>query len=168
MGRAARVDVAGAGVADSVQMIEGDLFQTDFSQATVLTLYLLDELNQQLRPRVLQMRPGTRVVSNSFAMGDWEPDQIVRVGTQVGYYWLVPANVGGEWLIEGLPGSGKPARLSLTQRYQRLAGTLEIDGRRVPVFGPTITGATLEWRYIDASDLLKGVRLEWKSDRLEG
>jgi SAM-dependent methyltransferase len=164
----AQREVERAGVADRARILQGDLFQTDFSQATVLTLYLLDELNQQLRPRVLQMRPGTRVVSNSFAMGDWEPDQIIRVGTQVGYYWLVPANVAGDWLIEGLPGSGTPTRLSLTQRYQRLAGTLEIDGRTVPVLGPTIAGASLEWRYIDGSDLLKGVRLELKSDRLEG
>ncbi len=164
----AQREVERAGVADRARILQGDLFQTDFSQATVLTLYLLDELNQQLRPRVLQMRPGTRVVSNSFAMGDWEPDQTVRVGTQVGYYWVVPAKVAGDWLIEGLPGSDKPARLTLVQRYQRLAGTLEIDGRTTPVLGPTLDGALLEWRYIDSSDLLKGVRLELRSDRLEG
>ncbi len=164
----AQREVERAGVADRARVLQGDLFQTDFSQATVLTLYLLDELNQQLRPRVLRMKPGTRVVSNSFAMGDWEPDQVVRVGTQVGYYWMVPAQVAGDWLINGLPGEDQPARLSLVQRHQRLAGTLQLGGRTQPLLGPTVQGAVLEWRYIDSSDVLKGVRLELTSDRLEG
>lgn len=157
-----------AGVADRVRIIQADLFQTDFSSATVLTLYLLDELNQQLRPRVLGMKPGTRVVSNSFAMGDWEPDQVVRVGTQVGYYWLVPANVAGEWQLEGLSETQGPARLSLVQRYQRLAGTITIEGRTLPLLSPVIEGDRLSLRYVDASNLLKAVRLTVQADRLEG
>ena len=164
----AQRQVERAGVADRVRILQADLFQTDFSSATVLTLYLLDELNQQLRPRVLGMKPGTRVVSNSFAMGDWEPDQVIRAGTQVGYYWLVPANVAGEWLIEGLPHAKGPAKLALVQRYQRLAGTIEIEGRTLPLLSPVVEGARLEWRYVDSSNLLKAVRVEVQSDRLEG
>ena len=164
----AQREVERAGVADRVRIIQGDLFQTDFSSATVLTLYLLDELNQQLRPRVLAMKPGTRVVSNSFAMGDWEPDHVVRVGTQVGYYWLVPANVAGEWIVEGLAETSGPARLALVQRYQRLAGTITIDGRALPLLSPAIEGDRLSLRYVDASNLLKAVRLTVQADRLEG
>lgn len=164
----AQREVERAGVADRVRIIQGDLFQTDFSSATVLTLYLLDELNQQLRPRVLAMKPGTRVVSNSFAMGDWEPDHVVRVGTQVGYYWLVPANVAGEWIVEGLAETSGPARLALVQRYQRLAGTITIDGRALPLLSPAIEGDSLSLRYVDASNLLKAVRLTVQADRLEG
>lgn len=164
----AQREVERAGVADRVRIIQGDLFQTDFSSATVLTLYLLDELNQQLRPRVLSMKPGTRVVSNSFAMGDWEPDHVVRVGTQVGYYWLVPANVTGEWIVEGLAETSGPARLALVQRYQRLAGTITIDGRALPLLSPAIEGDRLSLRYVDASNLLKAVRLTVQADRLEG
>jgi SAM-dependent methyltransferase len=137
----AQREVERAGVADRVRIIQADLFQTDFSSATVLTLYLLDELNQQLRPRVLSMKPGTRVVSNSFAMGDWEPDHVVRVGTQVGYYWLVPATVEGEWIVEG---------------------------RALPLLSPAIEGDRLSLRYVDASNLLKAVRLTVQADRLEG
>jgi SAM-dependent methyltransferase len=164
----AQREVERAGVADRVRIIQADLFQTDFSSATVLTLYLLDELNQQLRPRVLSMKPGTRVVSNSFAMGDWEPDHVVRVGTQVGYYWLVPANVAGEWIVEGLAETSGPARLALVQRYQRLAGTITIDGRALPLLSPAIEGDRLSLRYVDASNLLKAVRLTVQADRLEG
>ncbi|MFZ9508358.1 MAG: SAM-dependent methyltransferase [Burkholderiaceae bacterium] len=164
----AQREVERAGVADRVRIIQADLFQTDFSSATVLTLYLLDELNQQLRPRVLAMKPGTRVVSNSFAMGDWEPDHVVRVGTQVGYYWLVPANVAGEWIVEGLAETSGPARLALVQRYQRLAGTITIDGRALPLLSPAIEGDRLSLRYVDASNLLKAVRLTVQADRLEG
>jgi len=164
----AQRQVERAGVADRVRILQADLFQTDFSSATVLTLYLLDELNQQLRPRVLGMKPGTRVVSNSFAMGDWEPDHVVRVGTQVGYYWLVPANVAGEWIVEGLAETSGPARLALVQRYQRLAGTITIDGRALPLLSPAIEGDRLSLRYVDASNLLKAVRLTVQADRLEG
>jgi SAM-dependent methyltransferase len=164
----AQREVERAGVGDRVRIIQGDLFQTDFSSATVLTLYLLDELNQQLRPRVLSMKPGTRVVSNSFAMGDWEPDHVVRVGTQVGYYWLVPANVAGEWIVEGLAETSGPAKLSFVQRYQRLAGTITIDGRTLPLLSPAIEGDRLSLRYVDASNLLKAVRLTVQADRLEG
>lgn len=164
----AQREVERAGVADRVRIVQADLFQTDFSSATVLTLYLLDELNQQLRPRVLSMKPGTRVVSNSFAMGDWEPDHVVRVGTQVGYYWLVPANVAGDWVVEGLAETSGPAKLSLVQRYQRLAGTITINGRALPLLSPAIEGDRLSLRYVDASNLLKAVRLTVQADRLEG
>ena len=164
----AQRNVERAGVADRVSIRQGDLFQTDFSSATVLTLYLLEELNQQLRPTILAMRPGTRVVSNSFSMGDWEPDQVVKVDTQTGYYWMVPANVAGVWKLDGLTASKEGARLELVQKYQRLAGTISLAGRAQSLLSPSIEGSNLTVRYLDDAGSLKALRLSLRGDRLEG
>ena len=84
-----------AGVGDKVKFIQGDLFQQDLSQATVITLYLLPALNVKLRPTLLKLKPGTRIVSHDFDMGDWKPDKQVKVGTRNVYFWTVPA--GGNY-----------------------------------------------------------------------
>lgn len=82
-----------AGVTDRVEFRQQDLFETDFSNATVVTLYLLPALNVKLRPKLLsQLKPGTRIVSHAFDMGDWKPDKVVEVGGRTVYYWVVPAN----------------------------------------------------------------------------
>jgi ribosomal protein L11 methylase PrmA len=86
----ARDNVLAAGVEDRVKIIEGDLFQMDLSGASVITLYLLPELNLRLRPKLLAMKPGTRIVSHAFAMGDWEPDQFAEVDGRRVYMWTVP------------------------------------------------------------------------------
>jgi protein-L-isoaspartate O-methyltransferase len=164
----ARRNVERAGLAHRVSIRQGDLFQTDFSSATVLTLYLLEELNHQLRPTILAMRPGTRVVSNSFAMGDWEPDQVIRVGTQVGYYWKVPARVQGRWRLDGIEESGASALLELVQRHQRLAGTIAIGGRSQPLLSPEIDGTRVMLRYVDSGGLLKALALTVRGEGLEG
>ncbi len=93
----ARRNVERAGVSDRVRIIHGDIFVEDFSSATVLTLFLGAELNQRLRPIIAKMRPGTRVVSNLFDMGDWEPDRVIRLPDQNPIYlWVVPARVDGK------------------------------------------------------------------------
>jgi SAM-dependent methyltransferase len=88
--REARANARAAGVADEVTFIEGDLFEQDFSDATVVTLYLLPELNLRLRPKLLALPPGTRIVSHAFGMGDWEPEQTMRVEGSSIYAWRVP------------------------------------------------------------------------------
>jgi SAM-dependent methyltransferase len=88
--REANENARTAGVADRVKFIEGDLFKTNFSRATVLTLYLYPEINMKLRPKILRLKPGTRVVSHAFDMGDWKPEKSVRVGTSMVYFWTVP------------------------------------------------------------------------------
>jgi len=125
-----------AGVSDRVQMIHGDIFKEDFSRATVLTLYLGRDLNLRLKPIIARMRPGTRVVSNAFDMGVWQPDRVINLPDQNPiYFWVVPAPVGGEWEVSGLPGTAT-ARLQLVQKFQRLEGTLRAPGRpAVPVQG---------------------------------
>ncbi len=83
-----------AGVTDRVKFVQQDLFTTDFSEATVLTLYLLPEVNARLRPKILsELKPGTRIVSHAFDMGDWKPDQTLTVDGKTIYYWVVPENV---------------------------------------------------------------------------
>ncbi|UNU27511.1 class I SAM-dependent methyltransferase [Microcoleus vaginatus] len=89
--REANQNAKQAGVTDRVQFRQADLFQTDFSEATVVTLYLLPELNVKLRPKLLsELKPGTRIVSHEFDMGDWKPEQVVKVGERTVYYWVVP------------------------------------------------------------------------------
>ncbi|HWL41217.1 MAG TPA: class I SAM-dependent methyltransferase [Gemmatimonadaceae bacterium] len=112
------------GVGGSARFIEGDIFKTDFSNATVVTLFLLSDLNLRLRPTLLDMKPGTRVVSNTFNMGDWKPDETQTVNETAGcsayctaHLWIVPAKVAGRWTLpEG--------ELVLTQTFQQVAGTL--------------------------------------------
>ena len=87
----ARANAPSAGVSDRVEFREADLFKTDLSQATVVTLYLLSSVNLQLRPKLLsELRPGTRIVSHAFDMGDWKPVRTEKVGTSTVYYWVVP------------------------------------------------------------------------------
>ncbi len=112
------------GVAEKVQFIQGDIFETDFSKATVITLFLLPELNVKLRPKILDMKPGTRVVSNSFTMGDWQADRTQNVNEKEGctayctaYLWIVPAKVEGKWKLPD-------GELTLKQTYQNVTGTL--------------------------------------------
>ena len=116
-----------AGVAQRITFREGDLFEMDLRDATVVTLYLLPALNERLRPKLFrELRPGSRVVSNSFDMGDWKPDSILNGNPasqffNYAYYWLMPADVGGTWRVKVKDGGGYT--LGLEQRYQHVTGT---------------------------------------------
>ena len=156
-----------AGVADRVRIVHGDIFKEDFSKATVVTLYLLEELNAQLRPTILAMRPGTRVVSNTFSMGDWEPDQVIRVGTNTGYLWNVPAAVAGQWSVQGLAPQG-PAVLRLSQRHQRVGGTLAWGGQTQTLLGARLHGADLHFSFVQADGQLKAVQARVQGASLQG
>jgi precorrin-6B methylase 2 len=123
------------GVTDKVQFVQGDIFETDFSKATVITLFLLPELNVKLRPKILDMPPGTRVVSNSFTMGDWQADRTQNVSEKDGctayctaYLWIVPAKVEGRW-------KGAEGDLTFKQTYQNVTGALDRDGKNAAVKG---------------------------------
>lgn len=156
-----------AGVADRVRIVHGDIFKEDFSKATVVTMYLLEELNAQLRPTILAMRPGTRVVSNTFSMGDWEPDQVIRAGTNTGYFWTVPAAVAGQWSVQGLAPQG-PAVLRLSQRHQRVGGTLAWGGQTQTLLGARLEGADLHFSFVQADGLLKSVKARVQGATLQG
>ena len=138
-----------AGVEDRVSFKVQDLFQTDLSPATVITMYLLTEVNMQLRPSLLALKPGVRVVSHDWDMGDWKPDRttVVQVpDKQVGieksskiHLWVVPARVQGQWCGNGLLGG---TALNLTQRHQEFEGTL-VRGQRTRKVDGRIDGDTL-------------------------
>jgi hypothetical protein len=111
-----------AGVTDRATFIKADLFQSDFSKANVVTMFLLPDINMRLRPTILDMKPGTRIVSNTFRMGDWDPDEEQTVSNCGGTYctsllWIVPAKVNGTWKMQ-------QGELKITQTYQKFTGTV--------------------------------------------
>lgn len=116
-----------AGVSDRAQFFQRNLFETDFSKATVLTMYLLPDVNIQLRPKVLDLKPGTRIVSHDFDMADWKPDHSITMrSAQTGYndriyYWVVPAKVAGQWRWTA---EGENATLTIEQKFQEIKPTL--------------------------------------------
>ncbi len=119
------------GVAGKAKFIQGDIFKTDFSKATVVTLYLLPSLNVKLRPTILRMKPGTRVVSHAFSMDDWQPDQTDSVEGRTAYLWIVPAPVEGTWRWS-VSGSGpKQYELVLRQQYQAVEGLVKLDNGKM-------------------------------------
>lgn len=137
----AKANAQEAGVSDKVEFREQNLFDTDFSQASVLTMYLLPDVNVSLRPKVLQLAPGTRVVSHAFDMGEWESDHYERVDGRSVYLWIVPAQVEGRWKLEGPEGE---MELDLTQRFQHVTGTAhDAEGQTQPVTG-RLNGAAIE------------------------
>lgn len=152
MANLARQNAQRAKVSDKVTIVTGDIFEEDFSNATVVTLYLLTTLNLKLKPTILNMKPGTRVVSNSFMMGSWEPDEVINpeAGGR-GYYWVVPAKLQGDWSITGLPGLPS-ARLSLQQKFQKVEGTLTMGDNRSQKVTGKLNGAQLTMSYQDAKD----------------
>jgi hypothetical protein len=156
-----------AGVSDRVRIVHGDIFNEDFSKATVVTMYLLEELNAQLRPTILAMRPGTRVLSNTFSMGDWEPDQVIRAGTNTGYFWTVPATVAGQWSVQGLALQG-PVELRLRQHHQRVGGTLSWGGQTQNLLGARLQGADLHFSFVQPDGQLKAVQARVQGASLQG
>lgn len=152
MANLARQNAQRANVSDKVTIVTGDIFEEDFSNATVVTLYLLTTLNMKLKPTILNMKPGTRVVSNSFMMGSWEPDEIINpeAGGR-GYYWVVPAKVQGDWSLTGLPGITS-AKLSLEQKFQKTEGTLTFGDNRTQRVTGKLNGSQLTLTYVDAKD----------------
>lgn len=154
-----------AGVGHLVKIINGDIFVEDFSKATVVTLYLLPDLNIQLRPTILKMKPGTRVVSHAFTMGDWEADKEIELDAKA-YYWVVPANVAGEWSLDGV--TFKNAKLTLSQRYQKIGGNITIGNKSQPILNPQLEGKNIRFSYIDASNNLITVNGEINGSDFKG
>jgi len=147
-----------AGVADKVTFYQRNLFETDLGAATVITLYLLPRVNLDLRPRLLDLRPGTRLVSHDFDMGDWRADTHVNMpaedkyagagGSSDIYFWVVPAKVAGVWQWE-LQLSGKPLayELKLDQSYQRISGSVSVGGRPVKLQEARLRGGEISFGF---------------------
>lgn len=151
--RDARYNARDAGVSDKVEFRRQDLFATPIGEASVLTLYLLPEINLRLRPRILrEMQPGSRVVSHAYDMGEWRWDRREYVDGANVYLWIVPARVEGQWSLSSP--SGK-ATLDLRQRFNELEGTVAVGGRSEPIERGRVNGQ--EVRFV--ADLGGGRRL---------
>ncbi len=134
-----KANAAKEGAANATFM-KADLFETDFSHATVVTLFLLPDINLKLRPKILDMKPGTRVVSNTFTMGEWKDDETATVDEKQGcsYYciahmWIVPAKAAGNWQMA-------QGELALTQEFQMLGGSLKAADKSLPLRGGRMRG----------------------------
>ena len=163
----ARRNAERAGVAGKVTIIRGDIFKEDFSRATVVTLYLLPDLNQQLRPSLLAMKPGTRVVSHAWDMGEWEPDATSRIGESEAFLWIVPARVEGRWSLRD-EGGFFAGDLELTQQFQRVGGTLTLRGKAQPVLGAYVDGEYLGFTFVDLDGGVRSVRARIDGGTLAG
>ena len=117
------------GVGDKAKFVQADIFKSDFSKASVITMFLLTDLNLKLRPTILSLKPGTRIVSNTFKMGEWEPDQTFELGCDTyctAYLWIVPAKVEGKWQFAH-------GELTLHQEFQKVTGTLTNGTSVLPI-----------------------------------
>ncbi len=119
-----------AGVQDQVEFKKADLFESDFKDANVISLYLLTSLNKRLRPKILaEVRPGTRIVSHAFGMGEWEPDQEKNIEGSTMYYWMVPANLSGKWTVKDEGGKSPVDSVTINQSFQKITGTAQVNGQ---------------------------------------
>jgi SAM-dependent methyltransferase len=125
-------NAAKEGVSDKATFMKADLFESDFSQAQVITMFLLPSINLKLRPKILDLKPGTRIVSNSFDMEDWKPDETAMVegctNWCTAHLWIVPAKVGGSWKLP-------QGELSIKQTFQNITGTLKNGNALTPING---------------------------------
>lgn len=133
-----RRNAAQAGVSDKASFMKADLFESDFSKATVITMFLLPDINIKLRPKILDLKPGTRIVSNSFTMGEWQADQTVLVDKDCSTYctallWIVPAKVEGAWKLA-------KGELGLKQEFQMIGGTFKSGNRLSPITNGRLNG----------------------------
>ena len=133
------------GVADRVRFVQADIFGYDFRDATVVTLYLLTTLNVKLRPKILDLKPGTRVASHMFRMDEWEPDEHVRVGASEVFLWVVPAKVAGTWVMTRAAGAA--AELVLDQQFQRISGSVRVAGETLPLTQAALRGDEIRFAF---------------------
>lgn len=150
------------GVSDKVEFIKADLFEYDFSKATIITMFLLPEINLRLRPRLLKMKPGTRVVSTTFTMQDWQYDDMVTIDDKsskwtTAYLWIVPAKIAGTWIFDN-------GELKLTQKFQIVSGEITRGGKASRIAGGRLHGNDftfkadgISYNCILSGNTLKGV-----------
>ncbi len=166
MAKHAQSNAEKAGVADKARIVQGDIFASDFKTATVVTMYLLPALNLKLRPTILSMKPGTRVVSHSFTMDDWEADEISSVDGRRAYFWIVPANVQGTWRIT-LPG-GAIQEVTFDQRYQKIEGHVQLGTVQGGLREARLSGQNIAFAYVDAAGVRRAFNGRVNGTAMEG
>ena len=143
----ANENVAKNKVGRLVDIVQGDLFETDINKATVISMYLLPTVNLKLRPYVLNLKPGTRIVSHDFDMGDWKADKVEKLDYKTIYFWVVPAKVAGRYQMKA---GNETMELALEQKYQEVTGKATIGGKPVNITNGKLTGANLSFELVMA------------------
>jgi SAM-dependent methyltransferase len=183
-----------AGVGERVEFQRQDLFKFDISRATVVTMYLLPTVNMKLRPRLLtELKPGTRIVSHDFELGEWKADARSTVRKNV-FLWIVPAKAAGRWRVDlALPAGPRSIEIEITQKFQEIDGLARYDRKTVSLWNPQLAGDRLQFTLVDDSgevesnlyfdgrvgaDSIEGVvlrgigsdqkKLAWRARRLAG
>jgi hypothetical protein len=159
----AKLNAQRAGVTDRVAFRQQNLFETDLSAATVLTMYLLPSINVKLRPKILALRPGTRVVSHDFTMGDWKSDLTETTNWRI-HMWIVPARVAGKWQVRG---GNRNLDLTIDQTYQEFRGTVSADGRTLPMRNTRLRAGNIEFTF-DLDGQATTLRGTVNGDRMQG
>ena len=158
-----------AGIASKAAFRHGDIFAADFSEASVITMYLLPALNLKLRPQLLSMRPGTRIVSHSFHLDDWEADEISSMDGRRVYFWVVPANVIGSWAMEmHSGGSVRRHDLNFEQRFQKVDGSISLGSVLAGLRGARLRGTLISFAYVDQTGVQREVSGRVLGNRMEG
>jgi SAM-dependent methyltransferase len=158
-------NAAREGVTATAKFIRGDIFETDFSQATVITMYLLPGLNVKLRPRILDMKPGTRIVSHQFNMDDWQPDEVTNIDGRRAYFWLIPAKVAGTWRFQ----SGSDGLdVTLEQKYQTLEGTVKLGTVNAGLRDARLAGDKISFAFVDQGGVRRDFTGKVSGNTMEG
>ena len=162
-----------AGVSDRAKFHVRDIFKTDLRPASVVTLYLLPELNIRLRPQLLKLAPGTRIVANAFDMGEWEADELDTTTASTLRLWIVPAEVAGRWSWSiGAKGQPRHFQLDMNQQFQRISGVVTLGQQRLRLRNPKLHGDALSFVLLEQQRADYGVRSDYvgrvKGDIIEG
>lgn len=152
------------GVSNRVKFDRRNLFDVDFSQADVLTMYLLPTVNMQLKPRILNdMKPGARVVSHAFDLGRWTPDAEATVDGKRIYSWIVPAKVAGRWQVRQ---GDQTFVVNLNQEFQKIVGEVQVDGRSRPISAAELTGDRITLTFAAEDGIARTLRGRVMGDRI--
>jgi methyltransferase family protein len=157
------------GVSANAKFVEGDIFASDYSKATVVTMYLLPELNLRLRPKLLEMKPGTRLVSHQFTMGEWQPDEVSSFDGRTALFWVVPAKVEGAWKLSYTDNDAKAERtMNLTQKFQMVEGGIVSGATRLGLRDVRLRGDRLDFAFVDDHGVLRRFSGRIRGRTIEG
>jgi SAM-dependent methyltransferase len=151
--------------ADRARFIRGDIFEQNFTNATVITMYLLPGLNLRLRPQLLKMKPGTRLVSHQFTMDDWQPDETSYLDFRPAYLWIVPAQIQGGWRMTM---GGANLDFDVEQTYQKIKGTVALPGIKGGLRFPDLRGDNISFTIVDSKGVAHDFTGKVAGDRMEG
>jgi hypothetical protein len=158
-------NAAKEGVTGKANFTRADIFETDFSRATIITMYLLPGLNLKLRPKILEMKPGTRVVSHQFNMDDWPPDEVSNLDGRRAYFWLVPAKVQGMWRIQV---GAEAYEMVLEQRYQAFEGSIRVGSVLAGLRDPRLQADRISFAFIDNTGVRRDFTGRVNGSAMEG